>query len=936
MDAYEEFFLAVRRDLNCLADADRTVRRNAIVRLEKTLVSGGKVSLENSRRLFLEELHKPIFRMYADQTEKCRALSISMTAHFITIVAPEDLENIVPLLLAALLGRLRVVPFPEQSEELRLELLKLLGQLFDICKDQLNAFAGDIIDGLSKALSDTCPDAKKECCEIVKKVAVHLDAERCSRASGPLVAALLANLRHQHWKVRRATLQSLGSLLSLEAMLFDHMEDALPVLGMLLADRTVAVRTSLAECLEMWLLKGLSFRPPQKITFDDHEGAVGFQKFENRLLLLMLSVVADEEWEQVGKPSLSGLERVAVFKQEVRLKQRQKDQDKVKAREAHALARGDSVDANANGSDVPEIELAPEFDYTAIQTLLPEPFVSASTPGVLTTTFVQLHLPVILPQVLRNLTQWTVDIRTSAANLLRVLLVLVNREVSPFLDSVLVHLYKASADDEKSVGQIALQCAEMLGTVVDVDLLLSLLGRHLGLRPDGGDGTPIGPGPEELWPENRTGRTVTRTVQDNSAASKNFTAMNTESRRQVFAVLAHVLRPAPSGSLPRLQLGNVRTVLTFLEEGVQNEDLLPWVFGAVQALLTSTGDVCTEEWPRAFDILLRMRSSDECNASAVDGCMDQLASLCGRSRRELYSEHLRTRLQQLLAGADSALWEERSPNRHILETLLRNAGSAVAEHIGSLTPVLARQASRDDASAPARVDILGLVHFLVTQEDPTVTKAVQEQSPALLLDVLVPNCAWKPGQSNNAIRKASIFCIHAMLQRHLVAASVLNGAFTDLMPILKGCLDDTWSPDNRMFGMLVISCLLSELQAEINGEQLREIYPELLKRLDDSNDKIRAVTCEALSMFFKCMPPKWSKSLYEYILKSLFVHLDDPNPEIQRGIHGVLEVAVHQDYAAFIQEAQIAMGKSAHPRACEELMRLADTLMKADGDVIMD
>merc|ERR1719329_1317364 len=124
----------------------------------------------------------------------------------------------------------------------------------------------------------------------------------------------------------------------------------------------------------------------------------------------------------------------------------------MKAREAHAVARGDSMDADANGGGVPEVELAPEFDYTAIRNLLPEPFVSGSTPSVLTTTFVRLHLPVILPQVLRNLTQWTVDIRTSAANLLRVMLVVVNREVSPFVDSVLIHLYKASADDEKSIG----------------------------------------------------------------------------------------------------------------------------------------------------------------------------------------------------------------------------------------------------------------------------------------------------------------------------------------------------------------------------------------------------------------------------------------------------------------------------------------------------
>jgi len=135
-----------------------------------------------------------------------------------------------------------------------------------------------------------------------------------------------------------------------------------------------------------------------------------------------------------------------------------------------------------------------------------------------------------------------------------------------------------------------------------------------------------------------------------------------------------------------------------------------------------------------------------------------------------------------------------------------------------------------------------------------------------------------------------------------------------------------------MIACLVLACLLNDMQAEITAEQLREVYPEMLKRLDDSNDKIRTVVCEALSVFFKCLPPKWSRSLYEYILRTLFVHLDDPNPEIQQGIYGVLEAAVHQDYAAFIGEAKAAAAKSAHPRMCEELLRLAQSLQQASLD----
>lgn len=294
MDGYQEFLLTVRRDINCLTDSDRALRRGAVIKLEKTLLSGGKTPPDFVRRLFLEELHKPLFRLFSDQTEKCRELAISMTRSFVDQLQIAELENLLPLLLAAVLGRFRSVPFPEQSEELRLEALKLLSHLFDLCQDKLNPFASDVLDGLAKALTDTCPDAKKECCEITKKVSQFFDPGRVSRAGGPLVGSLLANLKHQQWKVRRATLDSLGALLSLQAPLLEHMEDVLPHLGVLLADRTLGVRQCLAEVLEKRLLKGLSFKAPQVTCWEDDLGPVGFEKYEHRLVLLLLGVISDE------------------------------------------------------------------------------------------------------------------------------------------------------------------------------------------------------------------------------------------------------------------------------------------------------------------------------------------------------------------------------------------------------------------------------------------------------------------------------------------------------------------------------------------------------------------------------------------------------------------------------------------------------------------
>jgi dynein assembly factor 5 len=945
MDVYEEFLLTVRRDINCLTDNDRRTRQGAVGKLQKALLAGGKNAppAEFVRRVFLEELHKPLFRLFGDQTEKCRELSMAMTFQFVDLLPVDDLENTLPLLLAALLGRLRVLPFPEQSEELRLEALRLLSHLFDVCQERLNPFASDIINALSKALTDTCPDAKKTCCEITKKVSAIFDPERVGRAGAPLVEALLANLRHQQWKVRRATLDSLGALLCLEAVMLEHMEEVLPHLNALLGDRTPGVRQCLAECLEKWLLKGLAFKTPRITNFDD-DGPTGFDKFEHRLLLLLLGVAADEDTEQVAPLALGGLERAGALKHEVLKKRAEAERAKEQARRK-AKSGGTEEDAAAP-SAITDPEVAPEFDYAVVRALLPEPFGSGQAPAVLTTTYVQLHLPSILPQVLANLTQWTSEIRWAAARLLRVMLVLVNRQVAPFLDQVLVHLYKSSADDEVSVAKASLQCAEMAGAFLDMGMVLGLVGRHLGLK-NGSAGAARGPGTEELWPEARTGRQLTRTVQDVESGVRNFTAASVENKRQVFAVLAHLLRPGGGGpekaklksgeaaSTTRpLRKDEVHTTIRFLEEGGQSDDLLPWILAALRSLLTAGGPLCCEEWPKIFDLLLRMRSGRECNAEAVDDSMDTLAGLCGRSRRTLYEEHLRTRLEELLLGADTAVWEEHSAKRHILDTLLRNAGGAAAEHIGSLVPALARQACPEDAPVAARVDILGVVHFLINEEDPALTNAMRQHAPGLLQGVLIPNCTWRAGQSNNKIRKGGLVCMHSMLQRRLLESASVNAAFADLLPILKSALDDNWSPENRMVACLVLSCTLSLLQADITSEQLREVYPELLKRLDDSNNDIRVTVCEALSVFFRCLPPKWSRSLYEYILRTLFVHLDDPSPEIQQGIYGVLEVAVHQDNAAFSREAEVARAKSAHPRLCEELGRLAESLQRASAEEV--
>ena len=73
---------------------------------------------------------------------------------------------------------------------------------------------------------------------------------------------------------------------------------------------------------------------------------------------------------------------------------------------------------------------------------------------------------------------------------------------------------------------------------------------------------------------------------------------------------------------------------------------------------------------------------------------------------------------------------------------------------------------------------------------------------------------------------------------HLVEARELNESFSDMLPPMMTCKDDSWPPDNRMVAVLTASAQLF-MQSIVHAEELREIYPDLSKRLEDSSVPIR-------------------------------------------------------------------------------------------------
>jgi hypothetical protein len=65
-------------------------------------------------------------------------------------------------------------------------------------------------------------------------------------------------------------------------------------------------------------------------------------------------------------------------------------------------------------------------------------------------------------------------------------------------------------------------------------------------------------------------------------------------------------------------------------------------------------------------------------------------------------------------------------------------------------------------------------------------------------------------------------------------------------------------------------------------EPVHQLYSEILKRLDDSNDIVRRAACQTFKTFLRAAPKEhFQGTIIDYTLDCLFVHLDDAEPEIQ-------------------------------------------------------
>lgn len=838
-----------------------------------------------------------------------------------------DMSPLLPALLPELVRRYGQLPVQETAEEIRLQIVDLTSLVVSRADARgLAAFAPDVCTVMCRALEDGYHDIKKAACSCLASLAARAPPGALDAHAEKLLAGLAANLQHPHSRVRLAVIQALDALLVAGVPPALVASVVAPGVKPAAYDRAPAVREALFTAVAHWLgyreeaaadAAGAEAEPGPASTSGAPalavaEAVVATQQQCSQhaaaLLPLLLVGVTDPQ-EATAALALRLIEGVGRLWQAgscgTTAAATAMDMDGAAAGTpppatdgdgdvamASALTTSAAATAAAGGNQaVPGGDVAAAF--AACQ--LGPPYQGRPGPGC--RALVSSLLPKLLPPIAKELTEWTVALRVAAARNLHTTLVLAEAAATDHLQQLVPALCSAIGDEDADVAGHVIGSVHALGAYVAAPFLLRLVLDHLSsgrlslaqkantLVVLSGLLHAAGRAKQQL-PDGLLLQVADCLASDEVRGAADHAAV----RQQLLLVAANLMAWAG----PRCSRASAQLYLLLLQLYGSDPSAVP---GAAAA--PADGSQQPQQQPVAA-------------AVGVQAAMAQLAGCCGvPSFDQLAEVHADAVLASALgccttpgsggaAGTfgrpDLSAWTSPdAPPFRVFRALLLTASGPTLER---LTPVIASSLKPlledHESDGTLRVALLGLVDTLL--EDPVRGPALA--GAALLRDVLLPPLVWRAGKVSAAVRFAAVTAWSTALERRLLPLEPLLAAVDDgsLLPLLHQAMDEDWYVDMRASTCFVMEQLLQVAGERLSDAARRAIYPELLKRLDDSNNSVRVATCRALVAFVSGPGgAAYCDTNSGYLAAGVIIHMDDSDPRVQDAACSVLEAqAAHK------------------------------------------
>ncbi|KAJ0058112.1 hypothetical protein NL108_007385, partial [Boleophthalmus pectinirostris] len=479
--------------------------------------------------------------------------------------------------------------------------------------------------------------------------------------------------------------------------------------------------------------------------------------------------------------------------------------------------------------------------------LTPPPFYPSEVerPGLGCRELVVRNLGKLVPAITHDITDWLVATRVRTSQLLSVLLLHAEDHCTQHLQPLLATLYRACTDTEKDVVNNCLAAAKLLGTFVPPAVFLKLMLGHM-------------PSP--------------------SSVSHPWAPL---------MVLAAVFGGCPKPLLkPHLEEVTNTLAQPDVCQEYQQVAYLEQLLACVDVLLHQCDSECSSVSLQLLKVLVTVQclsTEPELTEKAVDS-IQLLCKVQGLdSPQQLYRVHMEQLMDWLCASVNS--WSSYSPERLQLHIIVTQSGPVIGEFVSHLMQILLN-CLQPEKDPEMKMSILTMMAKLLLEAPHTLDSKglFQEYSEKFLCDILLPNLVWRAGRTAAAVRTAAISCVLALLHGGAITPAQVLCVEEKLTPQVLSALEED-SQMARLLACRSMSIILRLVGPSLPPEALNKIYPELLKRLDDSNDDVRTVALEALGLWLCGLSKDYSPELFaphlQLLFQQLLLHLDDHDNAVQ-------------------------------------------------------
>ncbi|KAI8927803.1 armadillo-type protein [Entophlyctis helioformis] len=494
----------------------------------------------------------------------------------------------------------------------------------------------------------------------------------------------------------------------------------------------------------------------------------------------------------------------------------------------------------------------------------------------------------VTSKLVEGLTDWSVETRTKSCQIMGVFITFTEDQITGYVNVILPALYKILAGDEQQVMAEALKVAEMLGAYVNPDTTLSLIFPQLSM---GGGGA-------------------------------------TSFRQGCLCTLHGVL----GGSSPAAFAPHIQRTVDILgdRELVQNEnslvllDLSRCIHDVVIKMDGGSVDLTAGDGGVAFKLFMSLAQLESATGDdKTPGYLEMRRSF--RKHRPVFATkigdsdnvdglygHFFDAAIRLLADTHTT-WTKHSAERRVLDTVLVRARGLVGARLDSVLPILASCAAMERDYEVRESVLLILIRLLA---DPAAPLNSQDQMPVHSMQLI-----------KGIIGLLRVDTVNALLE-------------TDLLPVVMSNLDDD-EVATRQATLEIMSLLLGS-HVDWKAPELKKVYPELLKRMDDAQDSLRILCATVWRSFFAAVSAWLARvahlrtaasdlklsvvqaadgSVVEVgldsvhwhaMIKGLLIHMDDTNSQVQDAVCETLKYGVLAVLPRDVLRDEVAAVRSKH------------------------